>query len=191
MPSEASCSWGLSGPPVAFRGLLALPVASWGLLWFPEAFWSFLGPPGASWDILWPLESFCGLLMPPGTSCGLLGPPGACWSLLWHPEKNLRPRAWPPKQANRSRHPQNLAHLGGENERLARDILQICSESEGCWAQKQANRLRHPHKMAANEPVQPPLAAPLRGAEMSASLETSSNSAPKAKDVGHRNTQTA
>ena len=35
LPSEASCSWGLSGPPVAFRSLMALPVASWGLLWAP------------------------------------------------------------------------------------------------------------------------------------------------------------
>eukprot|EP00959_Pyramimonas_sp_CCMP1952_P374221 7837064-Pyramimonas_sp.AAC.1 len=45
LPSEASCSWGLSGPPVAFRSLLALPVASRGLLWPPEDFWSFLEPP--------------------------------------------------------------------------------------------------------------------------------------------------
>ena len=41
---------------------------------------------------------------------------------------------------------------------------------------KQANRLRHPHKLAANGPVQYPLAAPLRGDETSAPPETSSKS---------------
>eukprot|EP00959_Pyramimonas_sp_CCMP1952_P001236 24725-Pyramimonas_sp.AAC.1 len=39
---------------------------------------------------------------------------------------------------------------GGEHERLARDILHICFETDGCWDRKQANRLRHPHKTAAN-----------------------------------------
>ena len=42
---------------------------------------------------------------------------------------------------------------------------------------KRAPRSRHPHDLAANGPVQYPLAAPPWGAETSASLETSSHSA--------------
>eukprot|EP00959_Pyramimonas_sp_CCMP1952_P053470 1118623-Pyramimonas_sp.AAC.1 len=70
------------------------------------------------------------------------------------------PRVWPPKQANRSRHPQHLPPLGGETERLARVILQICSESGGCGACKQAQRSRHPRHFGANGGRAIPLAAP-------------------------------
>eukprot|EP00959_Pyramimonas_sp_CCMP1952_P449241 9406522-Pyramimonas_sp.AAC.1 len=55
LPSEASCSWGISGPPVAFRGL-------WRFLWPPGASCGFLRHPGAFWGILEPLGTSCGLL---------------------------------------------------------------------------------------------------------------------------------
>eukprot|EP00959_Pyramimonas_sp_CCMP1952_P030955 649196-Pyramimonas_sp.AAC.1 len=80
---------------------------------------------------------------------------------------------------------------GGEHERLARDILQICSDSEGRWYRTQAHRLRHPHTTAANGTVKPPLTAPFRDAEASAPPETSSQSARIAKTVGTRSKQTA
>ena len=49
------------------------------------------------------------------------------------------------------------------SQRLARDILTICSERRGVWTTKHANRLRHHHNLGANGPVQFSLAAPPLG----------------------------
>ena len=55
------------------------------------------------------------------------------------------------------------------SQRLARDILTICSERRGVWATKQANLLGHPHNLCANGGVSYPLATPPWGSETSAS----------------------
>ena len=60
--------------------------------------------------------------------------------------------------------------LGCWNQRLAGDILAICSERSEVSAPKQASRERHPHNLGANGGVSYSLAAPPGGAEASASL---------------------
>ena len=129
---------------MAFRGFLGHPGAPWGFLMILEASWSILGTPEAFWSFLELFgASYDGLLKPPGASCGFLEPPGAYWSLLERPGEDPRPRVWPPKQANRSRHPRNLSPLGCENQRLHSTSL-ATKTSKPLETSSQSERERRP-----------------------------------------------